>query len=130
MSNSERSSMISGFYKMPIGKRVEFVKNFSDLTIGDGNLSEQEKNKLNNKLLFSPDIGTGSGAIYPIRRTKKNIENIIEDLFCQKREKLDEDDANFCARKMVFVYVDVTPLCGSAQKKGKQYFRYPAGREQ
>ena len=32
MSNSEKSSMVSGFYKMPIAKRVEFVKNFSDLT--------------------------------------------------------------------------------------------------
>jgi len=31
MSNEEKSSMVSGFYKLPINKRVEFVKNFSGL---------------------------------------------------------------------------------------------------
>jgi len=32
MSESKKSSQVSGFYKMPIEKRVEFVKNFSGLT--------------------------------------------------------------------------------------------------
>ena len=32
MPNNEKSSMVSGFYKLPIDKRVEFVKNFSGLT--------------------------------------------------------------------------------------------------
>jgi len=31
MTNKEKSSQISGFYKLPVEKRVEFVKNFSDL---------------------------------------------------------------------------------------------------
>jgi hydroxymethylglutaryl-CoA reductase len=31
MANNEKSSQISGFYKLPVEKRVEFVKNFSDL---------------------------------------------------------------------------------------------------
>lgn len=31
MSSVEKSSKVSGFYKMPVEKRVEFVKNFSDL---------------------------------------------------------------------------------------------------
>jgi len=31
MTNMEKSSQISGFYKLPVEKRVEFVKNFSDL---------------------------------------------------------------------------------------------------
>ena len=30
ISSNERSSKVSGFYKMPIEKRVEFVKNFSE----------------------------------------------------------------------------------------------------
>lgn len=32
MSYVEKSSMISGFYKLPIEKRIEIVRNFSDLT--------------------------------------------------------------------------------------------------
>ncbi|UCD12867.1 MAG: hydroxymethylglutaryl-CoA reductase, degradative [Thermoplasmatales archaeon] len=32
MSSRGKSSKVSGFYKMPVEKRVEFVKNFSDLT--------------------------------------------------------------------------------------------------
>jgi len=31
MSNKDKSSQISGFYKLPIKKRIEFVKKFSDL---------------------------------------------------------------------------------------------------
>jgi len=31
MSNEGKSSMVSGFYKLPINQRVEFVKNFSGL---------------------------------------------------------------------------------------------------
>ena len=31
MANNEKTSQISGFYKLPIEKRVEFVKKFSDL---------------------------------------------------------------------------------------------------
>ena len=31
MSNESKSSMVSGFYKLPIDERVEFVKNFSGL---------------------------------------------------------------------------------------------------
>ena len=31
MSSVEKSSKVSGLYKMPVEKRVEFVKNFSDL---------------------------------------------------------------------------------------------------
>ncbi|MGB1689459.1 MAG: hypothetical protein ACPHDM_02045, partial [Candidatus Poseidoniaceae archaeon] len=31
-SSVEKSSKVSGFYKMPVEKRVEFVKNFSDLS--------------------------------------------------------------------------------------------------
>jgi hydroxymethylglutaryl-CoA reductase len=32
MSDNGKSSKISGFYKLPVEKRVEFVRNFSDLT--------------------------------------------------------------------------------------------------
>jgi len=35
MSTSEKVSKVSGFYKFPVEKRIEFVKNFSDLTEGD-----------------------------------------------------------------------------------------------
>jgi len=35
MSKNEKSSMISGFYKLPVKKRVEFVKNFADLSNED-----------------------------------------------------------------------------------------------
>jgi hydroxymethylglutaryl-CoA reductase len=31
MSNEDKSSLVSGFYKLPIDKRIEFVKNFSGL---------------------------------------------------------------------------------------------------
>jgi len=31
MSNQEKTSLVSGFYKLPIEKRIEFVKNFSGL---------------------------------------------------------------------------------------------------
>ena len=31
MSNKSKSSQVSGFYKLPIRERIEFVKNFSDL---------------------------------------------------------------------------------------------------
>ncbi len=32
MSSVEKSSKVSGFYKMPVEKRIDFVKNFSDLS--------------------------------------------------------------------------------------------------
>jgi hydroxymethylglutaryl-CoA reductase len=32
MSDNKKSSKVSGFYKLPVEKRVEFVRNFSDLT--------------------------------------------------------------------------------------------------
>ncbi len=32
MTNNEKSSKVSGFYKLPVEKRLEFVKNFSNLT--------------------------------------------------------------------------------------------------
>ncbi len=38
MSSSEKSSKVSGFYKMPVEKRIEFVKEFSDLAEEDVNI--------------------------------------------------------------------------------------------
>lgn len=38
MSNKDKSSAVSGFYKLPIEKRVEFVKDFSDLNEDETNL--------------------------------------------------------------------------------------------
>jgi len=35
MSDKSKSSTVSGFYKLPVEKRIEFVKNFSDLTEGE-----------------------------------------------------------------------------------------------
>ncbi len=35
MPTSEKVSKVSGFYKHPVEKRIEFVKNFSDLTEGE-----------------------------------------------------------------------------------------------
>jgi len=32
MTDKERKSMVSGFYKLPVKKRIEFVKKFADLT--------------------------------------------------------------------------------------------------
>ena len=36
--NNEKSSIVSGFYKLPVEKRVEFVKNFSNLTNDEAKL--------------------------------------------------------------------------------------------
>jgi len=38
MSDNVKSSQVSGFYKMPVDKRIEFVKNFSGLTVEEANL--------------------------------------------------------------------------------------------
>jgi len=38
MSNNEKSSTVSGFYKMPIKERINFVKKFSDLTEEEANI--------------------------------------------------------------------------------------------
>ena len=38
MAGNEKSSKVSGFYKMPVKKRIEFVKEFSDLTEEDVNI--------------------------------------------------------------------------------------------
>jgi len=38
MSNEKKSSQISGFYKLPIKDRIEFVKKFSDLNDEDTQL--------------------------------------------------------------------------------------------
>ena len=38
MSHHEKSSEISGFYKLPVKKRVEFIKKYSDLTEEEANL--------------------------------------------------------------------------------------------
>ncbi|MCK5258048.1 MAG: 3-hydroxy-3-methylglutaryl-CoA reductase, partial [Thermoplasmatales archaeon] len=38
MSSSEKSSKVSGFYKMSVDKRIEFVKEFSDLAEEDVNI--------------------------------------------------------------------------------------------
>jgi len=56
MSNSEKSSMVSGFYKLPVNKRVDFVKNFAGLT------SEEEK-------LFS--------SFLDIQTADRMIENVL-----------------------------------------------------
>jgi hydroxymethylglutaryl-CoA reductase len=56
MSNSKKSSMISGFYKLPVDKRVDFVKNFAGLT------SEEEK-------LFS--------SFLDIQTADRMIENVL-----------------------------------------------------
>ena len=52
MANNEKSSQISGFYKLPVEKRVEFVKNFSDLN--------EEETKLFSSCL---EIGTADRMI-------------------------------------------------------------------
>ena len=41
MSNKEKSSQISGFYKFPIEKRVEFVKEFSNLTTEEATIFQK-----------------------------------------------------------------------------------------
>ena len=56
MSNSKKSSMVSGFYKLPVDKRVDFVKNFAGLT------SEEEK-------LFS--------SFLDIQTADRMIENVL-----------------------------------------------------
>jgi hydroxymethylglutaryl-CoA reductase len=56
MSNSKKSSMVSGFYKLQVDKRVEFVKNFADLT------KEEEK-------LFSSALD--------IETADRMIENVL-----------------------------------------------------
>ena len=38
MSNKGKSSKVSGFYKLPVERRIEFVKNFSDLSEEDTKL--------------------------------------------------------------------------------------------
>jgi hydroxymethylglutaryl-CoA reductase len=38
MSDSEKSSQISGFYKLPVEKRIEFVKNFANLNTDEAKL--------------------------------------------------------------------------------------------
>jgi len=38
MSDKSKSSVVSGFYKLPIEKRVEFVKEFSDLNVEESKL--------------------------------------------------------------------------------------------
>ena len=56
MSNSKKSSMVSGLYKLPVDKRVDFVKNFAGLT------SEEEK-------LFS--------SFLDIQTADRMIENVL-----------------------------------------------------
>ncbi|PNX47555.1 MAG: hydroxymethylglutaryl-CoA reductase, degradative [Thermoplasmata archaeon M9B1D] len=56
MSNSKKSSMVSGFYKLPVDKRVDFVKDFAGLT------SEEEK-------LFS--------SFLDIETADRMIENVL-----------------------------------------------------
>ena len=56
MSEIEKSSKVSGFYKMPVEKRVEFVKNFSDLN------DEETK-------IFSSSLG--------IETADRMIENVL-----------------------------------------------------
>ena len=56
MSNSKKSSMVSGFYKLPVDKRVDFVKNFAGLT------SQEEK-------LFS--------SFLDVQTADRMIENVL-----------------------------------------------------
>ncbi|PNX46919.1 MAG: hydroxymethylglutaryl-CoA reductase, degradative [Thermoplasmata archaeon M8B2D] len=56
MPNSKKSSMVSGFYKLPVDKRVDFVKNFAGLTL------EEEK-------LFS--------SFLDIQTADRMIENVL-----------------------------------------------------
>jgi len=44
MSNKEKSSVVSGFYKLPVKERIEFVKKFSNLTDEEAKLFSQSLN--------------------------------------------------------------------------------------
>ncbi len=103
---------INGLLESAIEKEVA-SHSFGNLhlKLGKQGLSEEDAASLNTTLIFTPDRKKGSGAIYFIRKNKRMIETILDNNPMPKAFKL-----------IKCFYLDVTPLCGSAQENGNNYF--------
>lgn len=89
---------------------------FGDLhsKLGNEDLDDSERAKLNSLLIFTPDKSLGSGAIYFIRKQR----TLVEDLLSSSDQPIDWSAYGF----MRCFLMDVTPLCGDAHSNGLRYF--------
>lgn len=109
---------VSDLLKSSIIREVD-KHNFGNLSskLGASELNEEDSARLNYTLIFSPNKEKGSGAIY---FTKMKNKKIIREIFNSFNNNQLQTLSAY--RFMKTFYVDVTPLCGSAQENGHQYF--------
>ena len=117
----ERNALLnlSTIFQDEIEKEI-ISQGFSKLAKGKG--LEKDNEKLNTSLIFLTDDVESSGVIYKLKLSLKQRRDILKEIIDQDELQINQEFKQFYIRKLEVVYVDVTPLCGSANSNGNRYF--------
>jgi hypothetical protein len=103
-----------------IGREIE-GQQFLPMEHLDG-LNGLQKSKINKPLIFSPTLVSGSGAIYIVKLLADEKRSILKDIIETPEENIKKFDPTYYIRKQEIIFLDITPICGSAQANGNNYY--------